>query len=68
MVIITKTLHYKKYHQRDVPWSVVVNTILTTKPKRKGKNIFEYKSKRFYVLCIRQRDMLKVINAKIIRK
>ncbi len=68
MIIIRKTEHYKRYHQKDVPWSVVINTIFTIKPKRKGKDIFEYKSENFYVLCIREGDVLKVINAKRIRR
>ncbi|MFH1587394.1 MAG: hypothetical protein ABID38_06050 [Candidatus Diapherotrites archaeon] len=63
---IVKTTHYKKYHKRFIPWSLVIGTIFTGKQKRKGKDFIEFKGKKVYVLCKRdkKRNILKVINAK----
>jgi len=32
---IRKTTHYKEHHERNVPWSKVIEIILTTKDRRK---------------------------------
>lgn len=61
---IVPTKHYERFHEREVPWEQVIRAIFTTKRKRKGQNIFEFKSKKFYVLCCKEGDTLKVINAK----
>ncbi|MBU2589985.1 MAG: hypothetical protein KKA65_01825 [Nanoarchaeota archaeon] len=61
---IIGTEHYKRFHEKDVPWEQVLRIIFTTKSKKKGKNIFEFKNKKFYVLCCKEGDNLKVINAK----
>lgn len=65
---IKKTSHYRKYHEKNVPWSKVLMTIFTAKKKTKSKDIFEYKSDTFYVLCKREKDVLMVINAKRLKK
>ncbi|MEK6852401.1 MAG: hypothetical protein AABX59_00835 [Nanoarchaeota archaeon] len=65
---VVKSKHYIRNHERYVPWAAVLRVIFTAKKKRKGRDIFEYKSKSFYVLCKREGDTLKVINAKRIRK
>lgn len=61
---IIKTRHYKLFHERYVPWSLVVTTIYTAKKTRKGKDIFEFKSNNIYILCKKENNILKVINAK----
>ncbi len=63
---IAKTDHYKRFHERFVPWSLVVETIFTGKQKRKGKGFVEFKGRKIYVFCKKDnaRNMLKVINAK----
>jgi len=63
---IVKTAHFKKFHERFVPWSLVVETIFTGKQKRKGKDLIEFRGRKIYVFCKRdrERNMLKVINAK----
>lgn len=63
---IVKTLHYKKFHERFIPWSLVVQTIFTGKQKKKGRDFIEFKGKNVYVFCKRDknRNVLKVINAK----
>lgn len=61
---IIKTKHYKLFHEKDIPWSLVVNTVYTTKKKKKSKNIFEFKSRGVHVLCKKEDNILKVINAK----
>jgi hypothetical protein len=63
---IVKTAHYKKFHERFVPWSSVVETIFTGKQRKKGKDFIEFRGRKLYVLCKRdkKRHLLKVINAK----
>ena len=48
---IKKTRHYKQKHEKFVPWSKVVEIILTTKNKRKKGNKIEIKTKKYYILC-----------------
>lgn len=63
---IVKTTHYRKFHERFVPWSLVVETIFTGKQKKKGKNFIEFKGRKTKVFCMKDksRNLLKVINAK----
>lgn len=63
---IVKTEHYRKFHEKFVPWSLVVGTIFKGKQKRKGNDLIEFKGRKIYVLCKQdgKRRMLKVINAK----
>lgn len=63
---IVKTMHYRRFHERFVPWSLVVETIFTGKQKRKGKDFIEFRGRNLYVFCKRdkKRNLLKVINAK----
>jgi len=63
---IVKTTHYRKFHEKFIPWSLVVETIFTGKQKRKGRDFIEFKGKRTYVFCRMDKtnNVLKVINAK----
>ncbi len=63
---IVKTAHYKKFHERFVPWSLVVETIFTGKQKKKGKDFIEFRGRKTQILCKKdkKRNLLKVINAK----
>ena len=62
---IVKTAHYKKFHEKQVPWSLVVETIFTGKQKIKGKEFIEFRGRKTQVLCKRSQErLLKVINAK----
>ena len=61
---ITKTTHYKKYHEKEVDWQTVIKTITTAKQRKLGKNLIEFKSKSFYVLAKIENLKLKIINAK----
>ena len=63
---IVKTIHYKKFHERFVPWSLVVETIFTGKQKGKGKDFIEFRGRKTQILCKKdkKRNSLKVINAK----
>ncbi|HIH21372.1 MAG: hypothetical protein J4478_00530 [Candidatus Diapherotrites archaeon] len=67
---IVKTAHFQKYHERFVPWSLVVETIFTGRQKRKGHDFIEFKGRSIYVFCKqdRARGVLKVINAKRLEK
>ena len=65
---IRKTEHYKEYHEKDVPWSEVIELILTTKnPRRREDNKIEIKNKTRYVLCRLGNNILWVINAKRVK-
>lgn len=61
---IKKTKHYKEHHEKSVPWSKVIEIILTTKQRRKKEDKIEIKTDRFYVLCELKDKTLRVINAK----
>ena len=61
---ITKTRHYKLFHEKYVPWDLVISTIFTAKKTGKGRNFFEFKSNNIYILCKKEDNILKVINAK----
>lgn len=64
---IRKTQHYKENHEKNFPWSKVIEIILTTKTKRKKGNKIEIKTKGAYILCQLKNNILWVINAKQIR-
>ena len=61
---IRKTDHYKEHHEKDVPWSEVIEIILTTKNPRKKDNKIEIKINKHYILCELKDNILWVINAK----
>ena len=61
---IKKTNHYKEHHEKDVPWSEVIEVILTTKNPRKKGNRIEIKNSKYYILCKLENNTLWVINAK----
>ena len=60
---IRKTEHYILYHEKEVPWSKVIEIILTTKSKRKKGNKIEIEN-GYYLLCEIKNNTLYVINAK----
>jgi len=64
---IRKTKHYKENHEKNVPWSKVIEVILTTKNQRKKGDKIEIKSKNYYILCQLENNILWVINAKHIK-
>lgn len=61
---IKKTKHYKEFHEKNFPWSKVIEIILTTKNRRKKGNKIEIKTAKYYVLCQLKNNILWVINAK----
>jgi len=61
---IKKSEHYKKEHEKHVPWSEVIKVILTTKQRRKKGNKIEIKTDKYYLLCELKEQTLWVINAK----
>jgi len=61
---IRKTKHYKEHHEKDVPWSKVIEIILTTKNRRKKGDKIEIRAKKYYILCQLKNNILWVINAK----
>ena len=61
---IEKTTHYKRQHEHDVPWDVVVHAIFTTKRKKIGEYLYSFTSEHYYILAKLDGRTLKVINAK----
>lgn len=61
---IRKTDHYRKEHEKNFPWSKVIEIILTSKNRRKKGNKIEIKAKNHYILCQLKDSVLWVINAK----
>jgi len=61
---IRKTEHYKENHEKDFPWSSVIEILLTTKNPRKFEDKIEIKEKNCYILCELKDNILWVINAK----
>ena len=61
---IRKSKHYKDYHEKDFPWSRVIEIILTAKNKRKKGDKIEIKTTKYYLLCQLKNNILWVINAK----
>ena len=66
-ISIRKTKHYKEHHEKNFPWSKVIEIILTTKNKRRKGNKIEIKTKNCYILCELNHNTLWVINAKQIK-
>lgn len=61
---IRKTLHYIIYHEKQFPWSKVIETILKSKHMRKKEEKLEIKTSKHYILCRLENNILYVINAK----
>ncbi len=61
---IEKALHYIIYHEKDFPWSRVIEIIFATKNMRKKGNKIEIETENHYILCSLEGDTLWVINAK----
>lgn len=61
---IRNAKHYKEHHEKNFPWSRVIEIILTTKNPRKKENKMEIKTKNYYLLCELKGNVLWVINAK----
>ena len=62
---IRKAQHYIDHHENEMPWSKVVEVILTTKNKRKKGDKIEIETDRYYLLCELKDNVLWVINAKV---
>jgi len=62
---IKKTEHYKREHEKDVPWSKVVEVIITSKQKKKREDKIEIYNEKYYILCELKDQILYVINAKL---
>jgi len=61
---IRKTEHYKEYHEYHVPWSKVIEIIMTAKNPRKKDDKIEIILDNCYILCEIKDNILWVINAK----
>lgn len=61
---IKKTAHYKENHEKEFPWSKVIEIILTTKNPRKREDKIEIKTDKYYILCELKNNILWVVNAK----
>jgi beta-galactosidase beta subunit len=61
---IRKTEHYKEYHECHVPWSKVIEIIMTAKNPRKKEDKIEIITDSYYLLCEIKDNILWVINAK----
>lgn len=64
---IRKTEHYKEHHECHVPWSKVIEIIMTAKNPRKKEDKIEIKTDTHYILCEIKDNILWVINAKNIK-
>jgi len=62
---IKKTKHYEEEHEKEVPWSKVVEVILTSKQKKKRGDVIEIYDKDYYIICEIREQTLYVINAKV---
>jgi len=61
---IKKTLHYTIHHEKNFPWSKVIEIILTTKNMRKKNDKIEIETDKHYILCRLENNTLWIINAK----
>ena len=61
---IRKTLHYKIYHEKNFPWSKVIEIILSTKNMRKKQENIEIETSDHYILCKLENKILWMINNK----
>ena len=61
---IRKTFHYIIYHEKNFPWSKVIEIIMTTKNIRKKGDKLEIETPKHYILCKLENNVLSIINAK----
>ena len=61
---IKPTEHYLQEHEKNVPWSKVVEIIFSIKNPRKKGNKFEIEREGYYILFEIKDNILYVINAK----
>ena len=62
---ISKTEHYVKEHEQEVPWSEVVEVIFkSSKHIKKKDNKYEIETEKYYILMKLEDKILYVINAK----
>ena len=61
---IRKTFHYIINHEKNFPWSKVIEIIMTTKNMRKKEDKIEIETPDHYILCKLENNILHVINAK----
>lgn len=61
---IVYTAHYKRYHEDDVPPSIVVSVLLVGRQKQLKNNLIVFLTESFYVLAKKENNRLKIINAK----
>ncbi|MFH1072577.1 MAG: hypothetical protein V1743_04070 [Nanoarchaeota archaeon] len=67
MVFFTRiepTQHYRKEHEKNVPFDKVVEIIFSTKNPRKKGDKFEIEKDGYYILFEIKDNVLYVINAK----
>ena len=61
---IRKTLHYTLHHEKQFPWSKVVEIILKSKHMRRKEDKLEIETSKYYILCKLENNILWIINAK----
>ena len=61
---IRKTFHYIINHEKNFPWSKVIEIILTAKNMRKKDENIEIETPNHYILCKLEDKILWVLNAK----
>ncbi len=61
---IRKTLHYIIHHEKQFPWSEVVEIILKSKHMRKKGDKLEIETPNHYILSKLENNILWIINAK----
>ena len=62
---IEKTSHYREEHEKDVPWSEVVEVIFkSSKNVKKKEGKYEIETGKYYILMELKNKALYVINAK----
>lgn len=66
---ISKTDHYIKEHEQEVPWSEVVEVIFRSSKNIKKKGVkYEIETEKYYILMELKDKVLHVINAKRARR
>ena len=61
---IKKSLHYIIHHEKQFPWSKVIEIILSTKNARRKGDKLEIETSKYYILCKLENKIMWVINAK----
>ena len=61
---IKKSLHYIIHHEKQFPWSKVIEIILSTKNARRKGDKLEIETSKYYILCKFENKIMWVINAK----